>query len=676
MLGRDFRDDDDRSGADRVAIISASVWRTRYDADPAIIGRLVTIDGAPTTIVGVMRDGFRFPLVHDLWQPLASEPGLAAQPRDARTLTVLALLAKTISLEQGRAELNRIATEMSATYPSTNAGVRAVAQPFLRNGFNIANPWNAMRAAVTIVLLIACANIANLLLTRGAHRTNEIALRTALGASRGRIMRQLFVESAILAGLAGVAGGGLAYAGVKLWLAAMPVADWPYWFHFSVDGKVLRYLIEISVASVLLFGLGPAWQASRSNAGRQITHAARTQMGGSGSRGWTNVLLGAQFALTLALLAGAGLLARTLIAVYRADSIVDASNIVLSGVDLPASKYPTPQQRTAWYGELETRISAIPSVEAASVASGAPFYNAPVWSVEFEGRPVEAAVRPATSYVVIGSAYFDTLGLRMIRGRAFENVDGTLGHEAAIVNQLFATRFLAGVDPIGARVRLTDPRAPTAAAPWLTIVGVSPTVRQHYAQEIDAVAYVPYRSDPVSGMTLLTRARSDAASLAPAMREQLRQLDRDLPLLDIRPLTWLISGTQFANRVAATLFGLAGVLGLFLAALGLYAITSYAIRQRTQEIGIRIALGAESRHVVWLFVRRVLTPLAVGTVLGLIGAFGVGQVVRSMLIGTSPQDPLTLVAVAIILIAVAMIAAVGPARRATRIDPAAALRSE
>jgi len=256
------------------------------------------------------------------------------------------------------------------------------------------------------------------------------------------------------------------------------------------------------------------------------------------------------------------------------------------------------------------------------------------------------------------------------------DLDGAPGHETVIVNQLFASKYLPGVDPIGQRIKLADPNSPDRGAPWLTIVGVSPTVREHYAQEFDPVVYVPYRLNPLPGMVLLTRSTTDAVALAPTLREELRQLDPDLPLLDIRPLDWLVSGTRFANRVFATLFGLAAALALLVAAVGLHALMTYAVRRRTQEIGVRMALGAQPAQVIWLFVRRVLTPLTWGLGVGLLGAFGVGQVVKGLLIQTSPHDALTLAWICLVLIAVALAASVRPAQHASRLDPAVALRHE
>jgi putative ABC transport system permease protein len=627
-------------------------------------------------VVGVMREGFRFPLVHDVWQPLATQPELADQSRDVRRLRVFGRLAPGVDVERSRAELSAIALALSKAHPDTNTNVRPTIESFAGGGFDVTDPWNAMLIAVGIVLLIACANIANLLLARAAHRSHEIAIRISLGATRWRIMRQLLAEAALLAVVAGGVGIGLALLGVRLWLMSMPVANWPYWFQFAVDGRVLTYLGIISGGSAVLFGIGPALHMSKWYPGAQVKQGGRGGTTGPRTQRWTNVLLVAQFALTLSLLAGAGLLARTLIAVYRADSIVDTSNVILAGVDLPPESYATPEKRIALFSQLEARLSSVPFFEAAVLASGAPFYNAPVWTVRLQGQARLDVSASTASYVLIGSRYFDTLRLRLIRGRAFTDLDGTSGHHVAIVNQLFASRHFPGFDPIGQQIQLTDPDTPDVTAPWLTIVGVSPTVRQHYAQPIDPVVYVPYRHNPIGGMVVMARATSDLALVTPVLREQLRQLDPDLPLVNVSTLDWLVSGTQFANRVFATIFGLAAAFALVLAAVGLHAIIEYGVHQRRQEIGVRMALGAQSTQVVWLFVRRVFAPLAWGLAIGLVGAFGVGRFVSSMLIQTSPHDPATLVAISIVLIGVALAAAFRPARLATKVSPVVALRNE
>jgi putative ABC transport system permease protein len=676
ILGRDFRADDDRIGAEPVAIVGASLWKNRYGGDPGIVGRVLTINGSAATVIGVMREGFRFPLVHDVWQPLAAMPGLPAAGRDVRQLRVAGRLAPRAGIASARNEIGAITARLAQTFPLTNANVNATIEPF-EGGFDLTNPWNAMLAAVTIVLLIACANIANLLLARAAHRSREIAIRASLGATRWRIVRQLLVESLLLALYGGGLGVLVAIAGVRLWVASMPAANWPYWYHFAVDRHVLAYIVEVATATALLFGVGPAVYLSKRDPAAHLHDRSHGAAGAPIVRRWSEALLAGQFAMTLALLAGAGLLARTLVAVYRADAIVETGPVLLAGVDLPPQRFATPSQRIALYEDLEARAAALPSVDAAALASGAPFYTAPVWSVTVDGRAAtDPVATPTASYVAVGAHYFETLGLKPVRGRAFSDRDGTPGYDAAIVNQLFASRYLHGVDPVGRRLRLADPNRPDPSPRWLTIVGVTPTVRQHYAEEIDPVVYVPYRSNPPAGMVLMTRAAGDPAALAPALREQLRRMDADLPLLDIRTLSSLVAGTRFANQVFATLFTLAAALALLLAAVGLHAVTAYAIARRTSEIGIRIALGARSSQVVWLFVARTFAPLACGCAAGIAGAYGVGRFVSGMLIGTSPGDPATLATMSLTLIAVVLVASFVPARRAARIDPASALRDE
>jgi len=673
ILGRDFQPADDRHGAERVAILAASVWKSRYGADPDIVGRTIVVDGTPVTVIGVMRDGFRFPLVHDLWQPLANLVGLDAQARNARTLRVFGRLAPNLTARQAGGELTGITSELSKSFPATNTNIRSQVEPFLGR-FALANPWNAMLLAVSIVTLIACANIANLLVSRATFRSGEIATRMSLGATRWRIARQLLTESALLAVMAAAFGLGVAVIGVRIWLASMPVADWPYWYHFAVSARVLAYLALISIGALLIFGLGPAWYVASFYPAEHLTNASRRGTAGRRSRRLAAVLLSIQVALTLSLLAGAGLLARTLLVVYRADSVVDTSRVVIAGVDLPLAKYQTPAQRIGFFDRLEQRVGATSLVERATVASGAPFYNAPRRFVTIQGQETDSL--PAASYVVIGTRYFDTLGLPVAVGRVFTDADGTPGHESAIVNQLFASRYLTGIDPIGQRIRLSDPNRPDSQTPWLTIVGVSPTVREHYAQEFDPVVYVPYRLSPPPTMTLMVRTSARTSLLAPRLREEFRQLDSDLPLLDVRPLDWLVSGTRFANQVFAALFAIAAGLALLLAAMGLSVIVSQDIRRRIPEIGIRLALGARRRQLVWLFVRRVIGPLVCGLVAGLGGAFAVGRLVRGMLIQTSPSDPLTLVTISIVLTFIVLGAVLRPAYRAARLDPAAALHYE
>jgi predicted permease len=673
ILGRDFVVEDDLPGAAPVVMLGYSVWSERYGKDRGAVGHTIRVNGVPATIIGVMREGFRFPLVHDLWQPLAQLPDVLTQTRDARTLQVVGRLVDRITITRAHADLNAIAGRLSRDDPDTNSNISTLVNPFTGR-FDLNNPWNAALLAAAVVILIACANVASLLLSRSARRSREMAVRTALGAARWRIVRQLFVESTVLALFAGMVGGGFAVLGVRLWVLSLPVANWPYWFDYTMDRRVLVWFAAISLASPCVFGLFPAIHLSgaalieRVNAGgrRNTPRAYR----------WTNVLLVGQLALTLSLLAGAGLMARTLRAVYRADAVVDTSNLLFASLDPPMQRYATPAQRVALYERVEGDVQAIPGVSAAMMTSALPFYDAPVRALTIEGRDSTDANAAGASYVSVGPAYFDTLGVRLVRGRGFLPIDGTVGHEVTIVNQRFASMVFGPAEAIGQRIRLTNPNEPGAAAPWLTIVGVSPTVRQHYAREIDPVVYVPYRSSPGVGMTLLVRSRTARDAVTPALREALRTVDPDLPLFNIGRLDQLLSGTRFANQAFATIFGVFGILALVLSAVGLIAMTADSVAQRTQEIGVQVALGATPSRVVWPFVLRALAQVGVGLAIGLAGAYGVGQLVRSMLIQTSPHDPVTLGAVALGLLLTSLVATLVPASSALRLDPATTLRHE
>ena len=370
------------------------------------------------------------------------------------------------------------------------------------------------------------------------------------------------------------------------------------------------------------------------------------------------------------------MLARTLAAVYRADSIVETSDVIFGGVDLPPQRYNTPEQRLLVYRTVEDRLAASGDVEAATLASISPFYTAPLRTVEIEGRPNNLSAPSAASYVAIGPRYFDTLRLKLRRGRVFSDDDGGPGHQTVIVNERFVAMYMPGTDPLGRRIKLADPRNPAQTQSWLTIIGVSPMVRQHYARDFDPVVYVPYRSNPAPTMIVMARSARAGIPIAPTLRTVLSSIDPEMPLVNVMALDQLLAGTRFANEAFATMFGSFAAIALLLAAIGLYAITAYAVTQRTREIGIRVALGARASAVTWMFVRRTLPALIVGVVLGIAAAVGVGQIVKSMLAGTSPHDPATLAAIAVILVAVVLASTILPARRATRLDPSAALRHE
>ena len=675
-IGRDFVSDDDQPGAPAVVVLGSRIWMARYNADPTIVGRSVRVNGVPSTVIGVMPDGFRFPVVSDLWQPLARLPGLTNQRRDTRLLQVFGRLADRSTPAQAQAELASTAARLSREYPGTNQNTGAVVAPFPGH-FAPDLILIALMIAVGFVLLVACINVANLLLARSAGRSRELSLRISLGATRWRIVRQLMVESGLLALAAGTMGLGFAVAGVWLFTTAVTGITFPYYIQWTIDGRVALFVAAVCLGAAFLVGLLPTAQVSKLAANRSLKRGERTATNGVARRRLTTALLTVEVALTLVLLAGAGLMVRSFLAVYRADSIVDAARVLTMPLSLPNEKYQTPEQRTEAYHRLEERIGGIPGVSSTAFANVVPFAGGPSRQMSVdERRPLPGESQPIVSYVTIRGRYFEALGLRLLRGRTFIDRDAVPGSESAIVNQRLATMFFPNEDPIGRRICLTAPNAATTVpASCATIVGLSPTVRQQYFQDIDPVVYVPDRAD-ASGLTLIVRSNSTPNAVAPLIRAEVLALDADIALTAIMPLDLFMTQSRWGHRVFGGMLTVFAVVGLLLAAVGLYAVTSFSVVQRTQEIGVRMALGAPSGAVVWLFVKRVWLPVGFGIGVGLAGALALGKLLQRFLIQTSPTDPTILLGIAVLLAAVSIAAAFFPARRATRFDPLAALRYE
>ena len=676
ILGRNFVPQDDQPGAPAVVILSSRIWTTRYNGDPSIIGTRVRVNGAQSTVIGVMPDGFRFPVISDLWQPLARLPGLMGQTRDMRQLQVLGRLADWSTRAEAQAEIESIAARLSREYPATNGNTGAVVARF--PGHFAPSPiLMALMLAVGLVLLLGCINVANLLLARSVGRSRELAMRVALGATRWRIVRQLLVECGLLAVAAGTLGFGFAFVGLWLFASAVAGITFPYYIQWTIDGRVGLFVAAVCLGTALIAGLPPAVQASKLAANGSLKEGERTATSGRGRRRLTTALLTIEVALTMVLLAGAGLMMRSFLAVYRADSVVDAARIVAMPLSLPTEKYRTAEQRTAAYRRLEERLDAIPDVSSSAFANVVPFAGGPSQQMAVDGRrPLRGESQPIVSYVRIRGRYFDTLGLRLLRGRTFTDRDALPGSESAIVNQRLATMFFPNEDPIGRRICLTAPNAAaTLPATCATIVGVSPTVRQQYFQEIDPVVYVPAPAD-ASELTLIVASHSSPDAVASLLRAEVFALDEGIALNALLPLDQTMTGSRWGHRVFGGMLTAFALVGLLLGAVGLYAVTAFAVVQRTQEIGVRMALGARPGAIVWLFVKRASMPVGFGIGAGLVGALGLGKLLQRFLIQTSPTDPTILVGIAVLLAAVSLVAAFFPARRATRFDPLAALRYE
>jgi len=682
LLGRDFLPDDDKPGAPAVTILGNSIWKTRYGGDPAILGRTIRINDVPTTVVGVMPEGMKFPFGADLWIPLAQMPNLATQKRSEHfALQVFGRLAEGVTPPRAQAELSGIAARLAHDFPDSNKDIGVTVMDFNQrtNGGPIRLVFLSLMGAVAFVLLIACANVANLLLARSSQRVREVGVRVSLGATRGRIVRQLLVESVVLAVLSGALGMLIAVAGTRWFEAATQDVGKPYWIHFTMDGRVFAFFAVVCLGTGIVFGLAPALHVSRTDINEVLKESGgRSGSGGIRARRWTSALIVVEVALTLVLLAGAGFMMRSFLTLYRLDIGVETSHLLTLNLVLPDRKYPTPEQRAAFYHRLDERLGAIGSIRAGTIASNAPLGGGAQLRLSIDGRPTPAGeLPPQVTRVVVGPRYFDALGLTLPRGRAFADVDGTEGRDVAIVNQRFASMYFPNDDPIGRRIKIAPDTIVGPEPVWRTIVGVSPTVRQRAAQEPnpDAVVYVPYRALPQPFMMMILRTQGEPSALAAAMREEVRALDADLPLFGIRTVDESLAQQRWPFRIFGTMFAMFATIALVLSAVGLYAITAYSVAQRTQEIGVRMALGAQATQVWWLVIRRSLVQLAVGLVLGIAGAFGVGALLRSIVQG-SANDPLTLVAIAVLLVGVSLAACFWPARRATRLDPVSALRYE
>jgi len=689
MLGLDFRAEDDRVGAAPTVILGYSVWKSRYNADPAILTRTIRVNSQAASVIGVMPPDMRFPFNNDLWMPVSVvAPELYNSKRNARNFQAICRLADGVTLAQATSEIESRSARLARDFPDTNKDYKPnlvtfntrVAGPQLRLIFL------SLMGAVAFVLLIACANVANLLLGRAAGRSREIAVRVSLGASRWRIVRQLLVESVLLSLIGGLLGLGLSILGIR-WFDAQVTADVgkPYWMTFSMDPIVFVFLGVVCLTTAVLFGLAPALHVSRTDINEVMKEGGggRGGTGGPRARRWTSALIVVEIALTLVLLAGGGFMMRSFVALYQMDLGIDSSRVLTMRLSLPLGKYPKPEPRTTLFQHLEDRLRSVSAIQASAVTSNLPMLGGALRQLFVEGRPDRSGERPPEVTVVSVSArYFETLGIRVIRGRPLNDADGTPGHEAVLVNQRFAAMHFAGEDPVGQRIRLVDATPARVYDPTppmsVTIVGVVPTVRQRNFQEPDPdpVAYVPYRADPQRFVFLVVRGQGEPATLTAIVREQMRAIEPDLPLFGILTLDQMLANMRFSFRVFGSMFAIFAVIALVLSAVGLYAVTAYSVAQRTQEIGVRMALGAQSQQVMWLVLQRSFLQLAVGLPIGIAGAFAVGRLMQSVLAQTSGRDPLTIAAIATAMSLVSLAACFWPARRATRLDPVAALRNE
>ena len=673
LRGRGFASDDDREGAAAVAMIGERVWRSRYGGDDTIVGQSILVNGAPTTVVGIAPDESGLPATGEIWLTLRQAPGLIAQPRETRTLRLVGRMRAGAGVADVRTEIEGIVNRLSREYAPANRNLRARVIPINEQYFGrLSHPaWRAFIAASVLVALISWANVANLMLARSVRRTRELAIRASLGANRARLLRQMIIEGCVLAAAGGIAGFAVSLLGVQVFRTAIPERVLPYWVHYSVDGRVIVALILVSMASVVGFALLPAVRASKPDVNGVLKDGGRAGMADRSAGRWATGFLVAEFALAVVLLAQVVVNFREQAPRVPSDRAIDTRAVVTATVTPPAAKYATPAQRTELFRRLQERVRAIPGVATVSIASGAPVSGAPESRLQIAGGDVVGSVRS----VVIGPRYFQTLDVPLVRGRDFTDEDGGPGQPGAIVNERFVSQFLAGGDPIGQRIALTGGDAGKAADP-VTIVGVAANVRHRAVSEPDPVVYLPYRASAPANMVLLARSGVDPAALVPLLRREVLALDPDVPIYRIQTMADVVRNAQWNARLSQRLILLITFIAIALSTVGLYAVTAHGVAQRTQEIGVRMALGAQPRQVVLIVARRVLVQLVLGLIAGIVCTLAWQRMFSTDRLDLSIMEPGALAAIAATLAVAALIACYIPARRAIRLDPVTAIRGD
>jgi putative ABC transport system permease protein len=672
-LGRALLPDEDKPTATPVAIITNGLWQRRFGADSGIINRTLMLDGNNYTVVGVLPPDFELPERVQAFIPFPMV-GNRATSRTQHFLRVLGHLKPGVSVEQARQNLEDISRRLQQQYPETNAGRRATVIP-IKEQFvgDVRYALLVLFAAVGCVLLIACTNVANLLLTRGNGRQREFAARAALGASRGRIIQQLLIENALLALLGGALGLLIASGIIKLFITFVRTV-FPRGAEVGISPMVLIFTLVISVLTGLFFGLLPALQLSKPDLNAVLKEGGRSSTDGSRVHRIGNALVVTEIAISLLLLVCAGLIIKSFLRLQRVDPGFNAENVLTMQISLPNNKYRQNEQIAGFYRQLHERIQGLPGVRASSLISRLPLAgDRATASVTVEGRPVQAGELLEAHYRVIGSDYFRLMSIPLLNGREFMEQDSDKALPVVIINESMAQSFWPREDPVGKRVRLgADP-----AAPWTSVVGV---VRDALNFGLDADAryevYVPYLQDPPPRARLVVRTASDPLSLVNPIKGQIGFLDKNLPVSEITTMEKLLADSIAQKRFSMMLLSLFACLALALAAMGIYGVISYSVTQRTHEIGIRMALGANRRDILNLIVGQGAKLALIGVGIGLVAALFLTRALVSLLYGVSATDPIVFVGLAILLAGITLLACFIPAWRATKINSMTALRHD
>jgi putative ABC transport system permease protein len=681
ILGRAFTDADDQPGAAPVVIIGYSVWQNRYGGSRDVLGQSIRVNSLPATIIGVRPEGMRFLENTDLWIPKDNLPPESEVDNRGLRRTNVGRLASGATLDQARQEVDLIGARLAEAYPETNADVRYTVVDFEEwyNGGEILLVFSMLMGAVILVLLISCANVANLMLSKAADRTREVAVRVSLGATRARIVRQLLVESLIIALLAGLVGLVIGIGGIRWFDGVTQNVGKPYWMEFTLDPIVFVYVAAVCLGTAVLFGLAPALQVSKADVNEVLQEGTRGGSGGLRTRRWASAFVVGEIVLTLVLLSGAAFFTRSFTNLASMDEGIDTEGLLTMQIYLPLTKYPEAPEQLEVLTNLLDRMQGLTGIEASALASNPPLMGGGRLGVELDGRVAEPGATPVPATVVtVSEGYLATLDLPLVQGRAFNRADGEPGNETILVNERFVEVHLGNGGALGRRVRLGGSPEMDPEEGWHTVVGVVPNVRQASVQEAetDAVVYRPLRGNPLRGVGLMIRTQSDQAVVTSEVRRVMRAVEPDVPVFDIMTMDQRLAEGRMLFSIFGLMFSVFAGAALLLSAVGLYSITARSVVQRTREFGIRVSLGAEPREIRRLALTRVLRQLAVGVPIGLAGAYAVGNLMEGLLVRVSAGDPWILGGIALLLSGIAVSACLLPARRAAAVDPVKALRLE
>jgi putative ABC transport system permease protein len=680
VLGREFTEEEDKVGAEPVVLLGEGFWDRRFGRDPNILGRQLVLNGESYTVIGVlptnMHGTFR---LADVWTPLLRlEDQLGGPSRRGNHpgIYVAGRLKPGITVEQARTEVTGIARRLAEQYPNSNSRQSMTVEPLLKAVVGDLRPaLLVLLGAVVFVLLIACSNVANLLLARATVRQREIAVRTALGAGRLRIVRQLLTESILLSVTGGVVGMLLSFAGVKGLVAITP-KNTPRFNEIRVDWTVLLFTMLLSVATGLIFGLFPAVQATKPDSGEALKEGGRGASAGRGRHRVRNALVVAEVSLALVLLVGAGLMLRSFLRVLEADPGFRPEKVLTMNISLPQVKYGEPAKIRTFYQQVLERVRAIPGVEMP--ATTLPLLGG--WQTSFmvEGQPEPPQGQmPSTDIARVSPDFHRAIGIRLLKGRYFTDQDTDGRPLVCIVDETMAQAYWPGEDALGRKLKFgRDPNSP-----WLTVVGVVGHVKNYGVdQESRVETYVPLMQNPNGAATLVVRTATDPTAVTAAIRKAVLSVDPEVPVYSVQPLAEILSNSRAQRRMAAQLLAVFSALALVLAAIGIYGVMSYSVTQRTHEIGIRLALGARENDIMRMVLGRGMVLTAVGVVIGMLMAFGMSislvRATATILFRVSSTDPPTFASTPILLILVALLACYIPARRALRVEPMTALREE